>query len=299
MKSEPTNAPSSAPAPPIDADRAAALHARAGAVRWHVSVASFAAALARAASRRFTVAPEAAELEAFFDGLHLEDLALAVGCAEGHEPAWEAFVGRYDAELRRAAAAIAGDTDGEEIFDALVVDLFARGGSETSRRSLFDYFHGRSRLATWLRALISQRHVDRLRVSRRLAPLDEDADTDARLVDRAPAPDPDRARLVAALHDALDVALAGVLPRDRLRLAYYHADGLTLAAIGRLLNEHEATVSRKLQRTREALRAQVDAHLTGELGLEEAELRECYEHAIEDGGVDLGKLKLVAPAPDG
>ena len=281
--------------PPL---RAAALHARAGAGRWGVTVPRFQAALERAAAKRFGDDASPSGVDAFLDGLHLEDLALALACADGDERAWETFMARHQQELRRAAAATAGETDGDEILDALLVDLFARGDGDGARRSLFDYFHGRSRLGTWLRALIAQRHIDRLRATRRLSSLDDVAEADERLVDDRPV-DPDRARLVAALLAALDAALVALLPRDRLRLAYYHADGLTLAAIGRLLSEHEATVSRKLQRTRETLRADVDARLVGELGLDREQLRQCYEYAIEDGGLDFGGLRLVEPVRDG
>jgi DNA-directed RNA polymerase specialized sigma24 family protein len=34
-------------------------------------------------------------------------------------------------------------------------------------KSLFRYFQGRSSLATWLRAVLSQRYVDRIRANRR------------------------------------------------------------------------------------------------------------------------------------
>jgi RNA polymerase sigma-70 factor len=282
----------------VDPAYAAALHERAGAGRWRVTVVRFQAALERAVGKRFCDAASTPAVTSFLDGLHLEDLALAVACADGDEDAWETFVARHRAELRRAAAAIAGDTEGEEIADALLTDLFARGDALVARRSLFEYFHGRSRLGVWLRALVSQRHVDRLRAGRRLTPLDEDAGSDERLAEDRPH-DPDRARLVRALHGALDAALAALPPRDRLRLAYYHADGLTLAAIGKLLGEHEATVSRKLQRTRESLREQADARLVEGLGLDRSELRQCYEYAIEDGGLDLGRLRVVEPVSDG
>ena len=46
---------------------------------------------------------------------------------------------------------------------------------EAKRRPLFDYYHGRSRLATWLRAILAQRYVDRWRASARLAPEKEAA----------------------------------------------------------------------------------------------------------------------------
>jgi RNA polymerase sigma-70 factor len=293
-----TSASGAATGPKVDPARAAECHARADAARWRVSVARFHATLERAVAKRFGDAAPGAGLDTFLDGLHLEDLALAVGCADGDEEAWETFVAQYRTELHRAAAAAAGETDGDEIVDALFVDLFARGDAASPRRSLFEYFHGRSRLGTWLRALIAQRHIDRVRATRRLTPLDDVAEGDERLVDDGCA-DPDRTRLVQALHTALGIALAALAPRDRLRLAYYHADGLKLAAIGRLLSEHEATVSRKLQRTREEIRARIDAQLVDDLGLDPDQLRQCYEYAIEDGGLDLGQLRVVEPVRDG
>ena len=282
----------------LDPTRVAALHARAGGARWQVTAPRFAAALERAIAKRFEGGASTSQVDSFLEGLQLEDLALAVACADGDPTAWEAFLGRYRRELDRAAAVIAGETDGEEIVDALLVDLFARGDGAGARRSLFDYFHGRSRLGTWLRALIGQRHIDRLRASRRLEPIDEVAEGDPRLAEPVTI-DPDRPRLVSAMHAAFDAALAALEPRDRLRLAYYHADGLKLAKIGALLGEHEATVSRKLQRTRDAIREQVDRQLVAELGLDAAQLRQCYEYAIADGGLDLGRLRLVEHVPDG
>jgi RNA polymerase sigma-70 factor len=293
-----TSSGSSARLSAVESARAAVCHERAGAVRWRVSVERFQAVLEQATSRRFPGGASAPGVEAFLEGLHLEDLALAVGCADGDEEAWEAFSKRYLSEMRRAATAIAGEADGDEIVDALVTDLFARGDGQGGRRSLFEYFHGRSRLGTWLRTLISQRHVDRLRATRRLTPLDDVAESESRWA-AAPAPDPDRRRLVDGLHAALDGALQALPARDRLRLAYYHADGLTLAAIGRLLDEHEATVSRKLQRTREAIRAHVDERLSAELGLTRFEMRRCYEYAIEEGGVELDRLRLAEPTRGG
>jgi RNA polymerase sigma-70 factor len=283
----------------LDADAAQRLHAKAGAARWGLTVDRFHEALARVAGRRFTAGrPSSREVEAYLETLHLEDLGLARGCAEGIDAAWEAFVERHWRDATRAARAIAGDADGEEIADALLADLFARGGAAGSaRRPLFDYFHGRSKLATWLRALLAQRHVDRVRATRRLSPYDEGE------VDARPAPGPsiddERGRLGGHVERALAGALETLSPRDRLRLAYYHADELTLAAIGRLLGEHEATVSRKLQKTRDQLKAAIDDVLETELRLGPDERKACYEQAIQLGRFDIASLKAPQPAPSG
>lgn len=280
----------------LDADAARRLHARAGAARWGLTVDRFHETLLRVAGKRFAGPPPSAQdLEAYLETLHLEDLALARGCADGLDVAWEAFVDRHWRDVTRAARAMAGDADGEEIADALLADLFARGEAGAARRPLFDYFHGRSRLATWLRALVSQRHVDRLRATRRLTSF-EDGEADA-WPSPEPSPDNRPAALGGHVERALDRALSALPPRDRLRLAYYHADDLTLAAVGRLLGEHEATVSRKLQKTRDQLKAAIDAVLTGELRLSPEERRACYEDAIQLGRFDIGQLKPASATP--
>jgi RNA polymerase sigma factor (sigma-70 family) len=279
----------------LDAEAAQRMHAQAGAARWGLTVDRFHETLLRVAAKRFTGPPPSAkELEAYLESLHLEDLALARGCADGLDIAWEAFVDRHWREVTRAARAIAGDADGEEIADALLADLFARGEAGAARRPLFDYFHGRSRLGTWLRALVSQRHVDRLRATRRLTSF-EDGEADA-WPSADPSPDDRPAEVGGHVERALDRALSALEPRDRLRLAYYHADDLTLAAVGRLLGEHEATVSRKLQKTRDQIKAAIDAVLTTELRLGPDERRACYEDAIQLGRFDIGQLK--APGAD-
>jgi RNA polymerase sigma-70 factor, ECF subfamily len=226
---------------------------------------------------------------------------LAVACAEGHEAAWNAFIAGYQSELNRAAVAIAGGPHGQDLADALIADLFGLDAKGTGRRSLFDYFHGRSKLSTWLRALLSRRHIDALRAGRRTTSLDAverpDELFDVRALTPSP-PDPDRGRLAAALQQALDAALCALEPRDRLRLAYYHVDEMTLAQIGRQLGEHEATVSRKLTRIRQTLRDRIDAALRDEMRLGPDEIRACYREALEEGTVSAHGLRLAVSADE-
>jgi len=85
----------------------------------------------------------------------------------------------------------------------------------------------------------------------------------------------------------ITAALRDLAPRDRLRLAYYYVDDLTLAQIGKLLGEHEATVSRKLERTRTALKRCVEDALREEKQLTEAQLKLCFEYARQQWPFDL------------
>jgi RNA polymerase sigma-70 factor len=281
------------------------LHVRAHAARWDVSVERFSSALARAIAKHLSAAALPESVERFTDSLHLEDLALALACAEGHEEAWTHFIACYQADLNRAAASIAGGPHGQDLADSLIADLFGLDTKGTGRRSLFDYFHGRSKLSTWLRALLSRRHIDALRAGRRTTSLDAVERPDEllnkhALTAAAPGadPDPDRGRLAAALEQALDTALSALEPQDRLRLAYYHVDEMTLAQIGRQLGEHEATVSRKLTRIRQTLRERIDAALRDELRLGPDEIKACWRQALEDGTVSARGLRLVVSAEE-
>ena len=79
--------------------------------------------------------------------------------------------------------------------------------------------------------------------------------------------------------------------RDRLRLACYYAQELTLSETGRLLSEHEATCSRQLARTRKALRSEVERALSAEHCLTEAEIAECVASiSADEGPLDLREL---------
>jgi hypothetical protein len=140
------------------------MHARANAGRWGVSALRFGAALERSIVRAFaSKVPSRAELERHCAALHLEDLALACACEDGTEEAWQELVARYRPLLYRAARAIDPGEGGRDLADTLVGDLFGTTERDGRRQSLLRYFHGRSSLATWLRSVLAQRHVDRIR----------------------------------------------------------------------------------------------------------------------------------------
>ncbi len=282
------------------------LHAQAGAARWRVSRERFAEALTRSVAYRFGSAsstPE--EVEKYLRGLHLEDLALACALAEGSDTAWEHFVAAFRSVLYAAASAITGRAGAasHELADSLYADLYgvdARGGK---RESLFRYYHGRSKLGTWLRAVLAQRHVDAVRAAKRLEPLEKETGEEPKhTVDgpgAASAADPHRERYLARLREALDGALARLETRDRSRLSLYYVEGWTLAQIGKHLGEHEATVSRQLERIRRELRSAVEAVLRAgkprvdgagaERGLSDAQIELCFEYALGDWPFDLGE----------
>jgi len=286
------------------------LYAQSSASRWGLPQEQFHAALTRSVRKHFacgTLTP--AGLEEYLAALHIEDLALAVACVAGCEAAWEHFVGVYRGYLRAAAAAVlrrrADSPEARELADSLFAELYGLHEGKTGERSLFRYFHGRSSLKTWLRAVLAQRHIDAVRAGRRFASLDDGETGRERYESRqgaslkAPA-DPHRAHYLKIFRRVLDVALARLDPRDSERLRLYYAEEQTLADIGRHLGEHESSVSRNLERIRRDLRRIVEETLragqapangsAGEPGLSDAEIALCFEYAAEEAPIDLDTL---------
>jgi RNA polymerase sigma-70 factor, ECF subfamily len=292
------NRPTESPHPPLGAELIRRLYERANAARWHVEPAGFERALAASVAKAFPGAnPAAPDVERYARSLHLEDLALACGCAAGDDEAWQNFVLTYRPLLYRAADAIDPGGGAREAADSLYAELFGVSEKGAARGSLFTYFHGRSSLATWLRSVLAQRHVDRIRERRRLEPLPDEESSEAIAVPAAVV-DPERDRLLVLMRTALLAAVARLASKDRLRLACYYAQQMTLARVGRLLGEHEATVSRRLARTRSALRESVEAHLVEQAHLSAAQVSAGFAAIADDPGpLDLSVL-LASSADD-
>ena len=301
-------------------------YAQSKAGRWGLSRERFAASLERSAEKRLASGSLAAEkIDEYLAALHLEDLALASACMENCETAWEHFVGAYRPYLRAAAAAVlrcsSASPEACELADSLFAELYGLTDGARRDRSLFRYFHGRSSLKTWLRAVLAQRHIDAIRAGRRFESLDDDdakppsAQTIQKLsqaVSVQPA-DPNRERYSTLFVRALQAALAALDPRDEQRLRLYYANEQTLAEIGRQVGEHESSVSRNLDRIRLALRRTIEETLrngcpaangfAAELGLSDAQISLCFEYASADASFDLEKLlerrTRPTPAPEG
>jgi len=279
---------------------------------WGLTRDRFEIALETSARKHFSApAPASQKLEEYLGALHLNDLALACSCSEGHAEAWEHFVTSYRGYLRTAAGAIlrcsAGSPAACEFADSLFAELYGLTEGKRTDRSLFRYFHGRSSLKTWLRAVLAQRHVDAIRAGRRFTELDPD-DRGVRATSQNPGdvpriespPDPHRERYVTLFTRMLETALGLLDPRDRERLRLYYGEEQTLAEIGRTLGEHESSVSRNLERIRRELRRAVEEALrkgriaangsSSEPGLSEEEISLCLEYASEDAPIDLDKL---------
>lgn len=290
------------------------LYADSGAERWRLTPKLFAAALERSVNKRFAAATATRPaLEDYLETLHLEDLVLATACMYGSEPAWEYFVGAYRGYLRAAAGAITkgsrSGADAQELADSLFAELFGLVDGKRGEASLLRYFHGRSSLKTWLRTVLAQRHVDRLRQSRRWESLEREDGEEKPLPPEqvvTPSLDPHRDTYLRRFLLALAACLEALDLTDRKRLELYYARQKTLAEIGRLLCEHESSTSRHLERTRGDLRAAVEQMLRngGPPGepvrrfspMDDAAIALCFQYAAEDAPIDFRQMFPDKPA---
>ncbi len=260
------------------------LYRLAKAERWRLPRDRWLATLERSVDRAFATPPDdPREVDRYVNSLHLEDLALACACADGDEAAWDHFVREFRPALYRAADAIDASGGAREVADSIYAELFGLDARDGERRSHLRYYHGRSSLATWLRAVLSQRHVDRVRRERRFDPLPDD-DVSGVMATGESSGDPRWLAAVAMIQAAVSSAVTTLAPRDRLRLSCYYAQEMTLTQVGRVLGEHEATVSRHLTRARRAVREEVERILREREGMSEAAIAETFELVVENPG---------------
>jgi RNA polymerase sigma-70 factor, ECF subfamily len=298
------------------ASRVDSLYSDSSAAAWQLTRSQFSAALERGIAKRFADCPiDRDRLEDYLQSLHIDDLALATACMQGSEPAWEHFVNTHRGYLRAAANVITkgsrSGTDAEELADSLFAELFGLVDGKRGEASLFRYFHGRSSLKTWLRTVLAQRHIDRIRQTRRFESLEcEDGVEQKSLPSESAAKpdlDPHRPDYVRRFLLALNECLSALEPADRQRLELYYARQKTLAEIGRLIGEHESSVSRNLERVRGELRANVEECLrTGRHGedpsrdippMSDAQIVLCFQYAAEDAPIDFRQMFPEPPVP--
>jgi len=269
-----------------DANPFAGLYERSSAAVYGISETKFAEILDEIRGKYFPQNPDASapEKSDFGASLHVEELALARGCAAGDERAWQDFISRYRQKLHRMAIHITRDsTHAEELADSLFADLYGVNLRDGVRISKLVSYTGRGSLEGWLRTVMAQEFINRYRKQKRTVSLEEQSDEGVQFAAPVPHPDtvPDR-----RLEAATDEALAELSPEDRFTLAAYYLDGRTLAEIARMLGLHESSVSRRLDRLATALRKRILAGLRA-LGMSHAQATEALEIDVRDLQLNL------------
>jgi RNA polymerase sigma-70 factor len=267
--------------------RLEALHGASGAARWSVPLEDFAQAAWLAVAK--PAASEPKQVPQLLQNLRSEDLALALGCAQGNERAWDTFCAEYRAVLYEAAYAFAGEeSQARELADSLLPELYGVDSPEGPRRSKFAYFYGRSSLKTWLHSVLHHKFVNEYRRQSKLEPLPEEP-SEVAGGERALS-EPEEARYAKCLREAVEAVLGELAPGEKLLLGYYYLQGLTLKQIGRLTGEHEATISRHLASVTQKLRKRIEGYLRRVEKLSAFEVERCLDFASRGVSVNLERV---------
>jgi RNA polymerase sigma-70 factor (ECF subfamily) len=272
------------------------LYRASGAEQYGLSCEQFALALTAVADKY--LADSGLGASEFYRSLRVEELALARGCAAGHEPAWDVFLNRYRAKLYDAGRAIArDDAVGRELADGLYADLFGTNVRDGRRISKLDYYMGRGSLEGWLRTVLAQEYVNRYRSQQRLVSLDEQEEEGHQFVapDSAAGPVAGGTGHDPSVDAAVDRALADASPEERFMLAAYFLDGRTLAEIGRMLGVHESSVSRRLEKVCARLRKQIRQNLE-RAGMSRRQAEEALDIDVRDLAVNVSARLRPPPA---
>jgi RNA polymerase sigma-70 factor (ECF subfamily) len=260
----------------------------AGSELVEVSRAEFAEALETIGARdNYGLDPEKQanehQQEKFWRGLHLEELAIARGCALGRESAWRRFLAQYREQLTRAAIEMTGSAAlGEELVSAIYSELFGLTEREGRRWSPLLRYSGRGSLMGWLRAVLAQRRVDQYRKIGRETELGE-------IEPAAAVSEQIEPEKLGDLRVALKMTLSEASAEERFLLSAYYLDQHTLHEMSRVLRVHEATISRKLKRATERLRKQLLRTLKAR-GLSRGAAEEVLGTDPRDVDINLRKL---------
>ena len=224
------------------------------------------------------------QIARFYSKLHLKDLALAQSCTGGNKLAWECFFNRYLGILYAAARSILNDEFmGRELADTACANLFFNAQTGQSGPSWLASYHGRGSLESWLRVFLFQAHIDRYRSERRFVSFDT---LSSAIEPHCFSKLQSEAQYVTCVEETLRKAIRELDPEGRFILASYFLDGRNLAQIGRLLQIHESTVSRRLARAIQIIRKNV-AHRLRYLGLSERAIQECLCTEVGEVSFDL------------
>jgi len=238
--------------------------------------------------------------------LNAEDLCLATACAKGDDAAWDDFFKEYRSYLVSVARTMTQDTGAaEQLADSTFAELYGLRESGGARVSKFSFYSGRGSLRGWLRAVVFQLSADHHRQSSRLVQTEEPEDMD-RLAHAVEKPerrsttdlDYIRNRYRDAVVASLRRAIGDLEARERLLLAYYYYDEMTLREIGQLFEVHEATISRWLTKVQKRIRKLVEKGLARDHSFNRREVTEAVELAAEQMDISVGDYLLESVPQD-
>ena len=169
-----------------------------------------------------------------------EDAALLAGAAEGDESAFRSLVDRHlPGVLALARRILRDDAEAEDVAQEAVLKLWR------SREALEVGPYG---LKPWLRRVVSNLCIDKVRSGRRLT-------TTEALPEQA-EPATQLARIEAQeISERVDAAIKALPDRQRVALTLFHYERLSQIEVGRIMGVSDEAVESLLARARRGLKA--------------------------------------------
>ncbi|MEW5978078.1 MAG: sigma-70 family RNA polymerase sigma factor [Acidobacteriota bacterium] len=227
--------------------------------------------------------------------LKWNELFLTTACAEGNGTAWDIFQERYKRPIEKIAHSVAPSYSvGREIAESLLSELFLPANLSRGGPSKISQYNGSGSLEGWLRVVVSRRTIDILRDQARKVPLeDSSAGVSSGISRRSAAQTPPEADAKTAslwFEQSLNQAFERLTVQERLVLKMYYLQNVNLKEIGRMLQVHESTVSRLIQRLNSQLRKDVEKQLRTAWGVKPSEVSHVIHLAYAHSEVDLSTM---------
>jgi RNA polymerase sigma-70 factor (ECF subfamily) len=231
----------------------------------------------------------AGDLLGQIDRTHLEDLALALACAEGSPTALERLQSHLLPQALNAVRRIDPSPSFlDELRQHLLERLLLPRDGQPPRIA---EFAAQSSLLHWLRAVALRQALNHRRDARRIP---EELAGETLVEIAAPLRDPQlellKQRHGPAFSQALREGLSALEARERSLLRLHYVDGLSLAQIGAVYQVNKSTISRWLNAAREALLVRLGGALEDRLGVAPSELESLMRALRSQVELDLSSL---------
>jgi RNA polymerase sigma-70 factor (ECF subfamily) len=209
-------------------------------------------------------------IEAGLTELYVEDLALAVACADGLPNALAHCDRLCGGAITAAVARVDRSPDlRDEVRQILWQRIFVGTAGKAPR---IHSYAGRGPLAGWVAVAAQRVALDLTRSAARTTGLDPGAD-ELLPANQHPEIDYLRTRYKAEFEAAVREALAGLPDRDRLLLKLTIVSGLSHEQLANIYSVNQSTISRWIARAREQVLEATEREVCSKLGMPPGEFR--------------------------
>ena len=210
------------------------------------------------------------DIEAGLAALYVEDLALALACADGAPNALAHCERLCAGAIAAAVARVDRSADlRDEVRQILWQRIFVGTAGKSPR---IQSYAGRGPLAAWVAVAAQRVALDLRRSAARMTGIDPRAD-EILPANQHPEIDYLRTRYKAEFEAAVRVALAGLPDRDRLLLKLTIVSGLSHEQLANIYSVNQSTITRWIARAREQVLEVTEREVCSKLGMPPGEFR--------------------------